>query len=172
MPEAGTTRYSGVAIRIGGEGPRQFLTSGSIEGSGGLPDQPVTVEQDSLSHVLGDLPRAVGTGQFHYKGLDFELAQTAAVLMHLNYGGDVGGVRLTQEYTITNTLDVPIEFDLVRFFDGNLVFDSSEDDDGGGIKETRPNCFNPIPSPTGPQAYRGRSIKALLKSASRDAPYR
>lgn len=70
--------------------------------------------------------RAVSS--FNVSGLDFELEQ---VVTDLNRDGERTGSNLVQTYTITNPGDETIEFDLVRYLDGDLGFDGSIADTGG-----------------------------------------
>lgn len=115
---AGTTFDSGVAIRFGDSGPRQFLTSGAIGSSGGLTDPGVTGSPTTA------------TSSFLFNGLSFNLTQTLTALFT---GGVQTGARLTQTYAITNTTLESLNFELVRYLDGDLLFDGSLDDGGGRL---------------------------------------
>ena len=117
-PAAGTAFESGVAIRIGTAATRSFLTSGSIGSSGGLANPTVTGSATS------------GSSSFIFGGLSFSLTQVLAPTF-------VGVVRtgsvLTQTYVITNTGTVGTSFEMMRYLDGDLLFDGSLSDGGGRL---------------------------------------
>lgn len=115
---AGTSFESGVALRIGGTGARTFLTSGAIGSSGGFAN-PV---------VSGSLTS--GASSFTVSGLSFSLTQ---VLTPLITGSTQTGSVLTQTYVITNTATARTSFELLRYLDGDLLFDSSLLDGGGRL---------------------------------------
>lgn len=118
-PTAGTTFESGVAIGFGG--PRTFLTSGAIGSSGGLTNPTITGISTSASSSFGS------------GGLNFQLTQT---LVPLSNGTIPTGSALTQVYNITNTSSALLNFDIVRYFDGDLDFDGSLIDGGGRLVTT------------------------------------
>jgi RHS repeat-associated protein len=68
---------------------------------------------------------------FTVSGLQFQLKQI--VQDTLNNTAIRTGSRLDQTYTITNTTTGTINFDLVRYVDGDLSFDGSISDGGGRI---------------------------------------
>jgi Ca2+-binding RTX toxin-like protein len=70
---------------------------------------------------------------FTVNGLQFQLKQTAQDL--LNTSSIRTGSRLDQTYTVTNTTDQAINFDLVRYVDGDLLFDGSRSDGGGKFNQ-------------------------------------
>jgi hypothetical protein len=113
-----TTFDSGVAIRFGDSGSRDFLTSGNIGGSGGLlnPDVTGTATQANSS--------------FDFSSLQFNLTQSLESLFD---EGNRTGTELQQTYTITNTSDTSVDFELVRYLDGDLRFDGSLIDGGGRL---------------------------------------
>ncbi len=113
---AGTVFESGVAIGFGG--PRTFLTSGDIGGSGGLAN-PATA---------GTL--LSGMSSFSFGGLEFVLTQT---LTPLFTGLMQTGSVLTQSYVMTNSSPSTLAYDLVRYLDGDLLFDGSLIDGGGTL---------------------------------------
>lgn len=116
---AGTTYESGVAIRLGATaGARTFLTSGDIGGSGGLTNPTVTGSTTTASSA------------FALSGLSFSLSQ---VLTPLMTGSTQTGSVLTQTYSITNTTQGLLGFELVRYIDGDLQFDGRISDGGGRI---------------------------------------
>jgi hypothetical protein len=115
---SGTTFDSGVAIRFGDAGGRTFLTSGAIGGSGGL----TTVAVNGTS--------TVATSVFTFGTLSFTLTQT---LTQLTDGVNDIGALLEQTYSITNTGQTSVAFELVRYFDGDLLFNGSLTDGGGRL---------------------------------------
>jgi hypothetical protein len=108
-----TTYYSDVAFRIGGTGVRTFIS--------GL----ATNITDGATNNTG-----INTSSFTISGLRFELIQSVS---DLTKNGQRTGSGLTQMYQITNTTGAAIEFELVRYFDGDLAFDGSIADRGGRI---------------------------------------
>lgn len=113
-----TSFDSGVAIRFGNSGGRSFLTSGSIGGSGYLVNPAVTGTNTSAN------------SSFTYGGLLFNLAQ---ILTPTYTNGVQTGSTLTQTYNITNTTNAGLNFELVRYLDGDLRFDGSLIDGGGRL---------------------------------------
>lgn len=99
---------SGLAIGIG-DNHRSFLN---------LVGEEITREQTSATSA---------SSLFSIDGLDFNLEQTLDSLVD---NGFQTGSQLTQTYTITNTTDRAIDFDLVRFL--NDAAESSPSKDGGG----------------------------------------
>ncbi len=116
---AETTFESGVAVRFGGSGTRQYLTSGSILGSSSLP-APV---------VSGSLTNA--TSSFSFEGVAVELTQIAAQLF--DSSNTQTGSILTQRYVMQNVGNEVLTFEIVRYFDGDLLFDGSLVDGGGRL---------------------------------------
>ncbi len=114
---ASTTFESGVAIRFGTSGARQFLTSGNIGSSTSLGDVAISGTSTSANST------------FTYNTLNFQLLQTVAPMS--NSSGVQTGSVLGQSYEITNTSSGPVEFELVRYLDGDLLFDGSLVDGGG-----------------------------------------
>lgn len=129
IPSDGTIFESGVAFRLGSSGPRTFLSSGTIgdiydifgfvvdPGSGNLPAVGVTGTATSANSA------------FNFGGLAFNLNQT---LTDLFTGTSQSGTRLTQTYQITNSGTSAVPFELLRYLDGDLLFDGSFSGDGGG----------------------------------------
>ncbi len=70
---------------------------------------------------------------FTINGLQFQLKQTAQDL--LNSSSTRTGSRFDQTYTVTNTTNQAINFDLVRYVDGDLLFDGSLVDGGGKFSQ-------------------------------------
>ncbi len=116
---ASTTFQSGVALRFGSVGPRQFLTSGFIFGTSTLPSIPTTGSATSI------------VSNFSIDSLAIELTQTVSRLF--NSANVQTGSYLTQRYVITNTSSAPVNFELVRYIDGDLLFDGSLYDGGGRL---------------------------------------
>ncbi len=107
-----TTFQSDVAIRIGSTGARQFLSS-------------------LATNVLNGSSTSTATNSsFIASGLQFELVQAVD---NLNQNGIRTGSSLSQTYKITNPTSQIISFELVRYFDGDLLFDGSLADKGGKI---------------------------------------
>jgi len=119
LAAASTTFESGVAIRFGSTGTRQFLTSGSIGSSGGLPSVSITGSG------------TIATSTFTLGGLSFELLQTVAPMVD-DLGGRTGSI-LGQSYRVTNIGNTAIDFELIRYLDGDLFFDGTLVDGGGRI---------------------------------------
>lgn len=119
IEEAGTVFESGVALRVGDTGERTFLTSGAIGTSGNLLGSGFDrTDETNLS------------SSFSVEGLDFVLEQAVADTLQ---GEQRVGSLLTQTYTITNPGNETLEFELVRYFDGDLDFDGSLIDGGGRL---------------------------------------
>ncbi|NJN23398.1 MAG: right-handed parallel beta-helix repeat-containing protein [Acaryochloridaceae cyanobacterium RL_2_7] len=116
---AGTTFESGVAFRLTEETFRFFLTAFEIGGSGGLEGSEFLSSTDTNA-----------TSRFQIGSLTFELDQTVVENFQ---DGQRSGSTLSQSYTITNTSSLPVEFELIRYFDGDLDFDGSLRDGGGSL---------------------------------------
>jgi Calx-beta domain/Domain of unknown function (DUF4114) len=108
-----TTYYSDVAFRIGSTGVRRFIS--------GLATNVTTGTGNN---------NGINTSSFTISGLRFDLVQSVS---DLTKNGTRTGSGLTQMYQITNTTGAAIEFELVRYFDGDLSFDGSIADRGGRI---------------------------------------
>ena len=116
---ASTTFQSGVAFRLGSSGPRQFLTDGDIGGSGGLPGVAVTGSTTSA------------TSTFSFGGVSIQLLQAVAPMTD-SRGARTGSI-LGQTYRVLNSGATPIDFEFIRYLDGDLLFDGSLVDGGGRI---------------------------------------
>ena len=112
LTEAGTTFESMVAIRIGNEGGRVFLT----------PEEDADFDTTTTT---------TAESSFSLSGLDFGLDQRVTNLF--SNEEEIVGSTLTQTYTITNPSSEVVEFELVRYLDGDLDFDGSIQDTGGRI---------------------------------------
>jgi len=118
---AGTTFESGVAVRLGTTGgARTFLTSGDIGGSGGLLNPVVSGTSTSGSSSFA-LP---------ISGIAATLTQ---VLTPLFTGMTQTGSLLTQTYVFSSSLTSAATLEVIRYLDGDLVFDGSIADGGGRI---------------------------------------
>jgi len=106
---ASTTYESWLAFRIGPTGSRVSL-NGAASAITGTPTSC--------------------TSTFTMGSLSFALVQTVAPTF---LGSVQNGSVLTQTYTITNTGTSSIDFELVRYFDGDLFFDSTLTDGGGRL---------------------------------------
>ena len=111
-----TTFESAIAIRTIDliTGARSFLASGFIGSSGDLTNPTVTGSSTS------------GSSTFSNSGLSFTLIQTLAPTFT---GSSQTGTILTQIYTITSS----VPFEIVRYIDGDLRFDTSLTDGGGRL---------------------------------------
>ena len=118
-PTSGTVFESGVAIRVGATaGTRTFLSSGDIGNSGNLTNPVVSGSATSA------------TSSFTFGGLSFLLTQT---LTGTFSGGMQTGSTLTQTYAITNTGNTTASFEMLRYLDGDLLFNGSLSDGGGRL---------------------------------------
>jgi hypothetical protein len=127
-----TMATSGIALRIGAVGPRAFLTSGTIGGSGGLPKVAVAgTASTGASNFLDPSGK-----------LSFNLVQTVAPYFN---GAVRAGAILTQTYTITNTTAAPITFELVRYMDSQrLLYNAGQFFGTANAKEVLYSDENPI----------------------------
>jgi len=122
---AGTTFESWVAIQIGAAGgARQALSTAY-----------------ALTNPLVTGSPTSGSSSFSFGGLNFTLTQILTTLS--------SGSQLEQTYTITNasTSQQTIDFELVRYLDGDLLFDGSLNDGGGRL--TGPETLFETDSATG-----------------------
>lgn len=117
--EAGTVFDSGLAIRLGSTGGRTFLTAGNIGGAGNLTNPGFSTATPSSA-----------TSTFSFAGLNFTLTQT---VKELSANEVRTGSTLIQTYAITNPNAESIEFELIRYLDGDLNFDGSIADAGGRL---------------------------------------
>jgi Calx-beta domain/Domain of unknown function (DUF4114) len=107
-----TTYQSDLAFRIGSTGARQFLSS------------------LATNVVAGSSTSTAANSSFAVSGLTFELVQSVD---DLKKDGQRTGSSLSQTYKITNPTSQTISFELVRYFDGDLLFDGSLLDKGGKV---------------------------------------
>ncbi len=111
---ASTTFASNVAFRIGSSGSRQYLSGLATN----IVNTSTSTDNSSTS------------SRFNVSGLQFELIQSVS---NLTKNSKRKGSGLSQIYSITNTTNTAIDFELVRYFDGDLQFDGSIADRGGKI---------------------------------------
>lgn len=110
---AGTSFQSGVALRFGSSGLRSFLSTGLDANLA----NPAVVATPTLA-----------TSAFTSGPLAFRLSQE---LIPLFTGLAQTGTELRQNFLITNTGATSTAIELVRYLDGDLVFDGSISDGGG-----------------------------------------
>ncbi len=107
----GTTFRSQVAIRSGSNVPRTFLNDALI-----------------VNPIITNPTPTTAQSTFSVDGLNFELTQKVTELI---VDGEKKGSLLTQTYIITNPTTALVDFELVRYIDGDLDFDGSIQDAGG-----------------------------------------
>ncbi len=130
---AGTTFDSGIAIGFGAG--RTFMTSGSIGGSSG----------GSVTTAISGTT-TTATSAFSFGRLAIELTQTLTAIFS---GMTQTGSELTQVYKITNMSGSTSAFDVVRYIDGDLLFDGSLTDGGGRLFAGMTEILFEIDSATG-----------------------
>jgi hypothetical protein len=144
----GAVYESGIAIGLLPLGSREFITAGTIAGTGNNANGFFKAPSDDAPQSEGERhsrfywpnnvsppssPGAIPPGAV----LAFDLEQS---LVDLKSSGSQDGTALVQEYKITNVSSSRLSFDVVRYFDGDLftdVFGSSTSDpllDSGGAK--------------------------------------
>ena len=113
IEESGTVFQSFIAIGINNDDSpaRTFLSSSNLE----APE---------FSNVTGTNVDST----FDFSGLNFVLSQEVSDLVA---GEQRTGSNLVQTYTITNPGTETVEFELIRYLDGDLDFDGSIQDTGG-----------------------------------------
>ncbi|REJ44056.1 MAG: hypothetical protein DWQ54_00415 [Microcystis flos-aquae TF09] len=116
-PSSSTTYSSFVALGI--------ITNGSTGARTQLEPSA------SNNEVFTSVNSTNANSTFTIGGLQFQLKQTVQDTFN-NTANRTGG-RLDQTYTITNSTTQTINFDLVRYVDGDLNFDGSISDGGGRI---------------------------------------
>jgi Ca2+-binding RTX toxin-like protein len=85
----------------------------------------------SDNELFGTVNGTNANSNFTVGGLQFQLNQSVQNIF--NSTSATTGSRLDQTYTITNTSTQTINFDLVRYVDGDLGFDGTISDGGGRI---------------------------------------
>ncbi|MEO1095002.1 MAG: pre-peptidase C-terminal domain-containing protein [Cyanobacteria bacterium J06638_28] len=116
--EAGTIFASALAFRIGDEGARRYLSFEEIDDLSGFAGAAFTAVSATSAQ-----------SEFSFSGLEFALDQRVSDI--LDGDSDRQGSQLIQTYTITNPSATSVDFELIRYVDGDLDFDGSRDDTGG-----------------------------------------
>ncbi|MCC0178961.1 VWD domain-containing protein [Waterburya agarophytonicola K14] len=117
IEESGTVFQSYVAIGINNDDSptRTFLSSSNLE----APE-------------FSNFTATNASSTFDFSGLNFVLNQEVSDLAD---GEQRTGSNLVQTYTITNPGTETLEFELIRYLDGDLDFDGSIQDTGGRFFE-------------------------------------
>src|SRR5688572_20066852 len=126
-----TVADSAIAIRIGAAGARQFLHSGQV-GTGldsGPNPLPGAGFNNASSNPVVTVVGNTATSSFAHAGLSFNVTQTIEPTFS---GTSRLGSRLNQQYAITNTTAAALSFEIIRYVDGDLFFQSNQEQDGGG----------------------------------------
>jgi Domain of unknown function (DUF4114) len=121
LTSSGTTYRSYVALGLIGSG-----------GTTGTRSELRPVLDTSESFISATTDNT--TSSFISNGLQFNLKQTSQSTF--NASGTRAGSRLDQVYTITNPTNQVIDFDLIRYVDGDLFFDGTLVDGGGRIVQS------------------------------------
>jgi RHS repeat-associated protein len=108
-----------------------FVALGIIGTNGTTGARTGLQSSASNNEVFTNFTNTTTNSTFTVTGLKFQLNQN--VQNNLNATQVRIGSRLNQTYTITNTTNQTINFDLVRYVDGDLGFDGSRSDGGGRI---------------------------------------
>jgi hypothetical protein len=130
--EVGTTFSSVLAIRFNNseETDRTLLTSGTF----GIEPFTSDVPPVTGTSIQGNSSFILDSPEFNLRPTQFNLEQVLTPLTDSN--GNRSGTELTQTYTITNISNEEVSFELVRYSDGDLVFEDPNNgtsvNDGGG----------------------------------------
>ena len=92
------------------------------------PNRIILSEANLGASSFTDTTTTNANSTFNVSGLDFALEQEVT---DFTDGTQRVGSDLLQTYTVTNTTDATIEFDLIRYLDGDLTFDGTIQDSGG-----------------------------------------
>lgn len=135
---AGTIFESAVAIRMNqSSGTRTWLTTGTLD-----------FNQPSLPVIPINGNTTTATSAFNYSGLQVGLTQQMAPV--LNDVNQQVGSQLTQTYVFTNPPTAPAaNFEVVRYVDGDLLFNGSLTDGGGRLFSGTTEYLFEIDSATG-----------------------
>ncbi|MDX1976087.1 MAG: CARDB domain-containing protein [Pseudanabaenaceae cyanobacterium bins.68] len=109
-----TTFQSGVAFRLLSSPTRVFLSSANLPAVG-------------FAALTGS---NATSNTFTRDGLNFSVTQTLSPVI---FNTQTIGTDLTQVFNITNPTNATIQFELVRYLDGDLRFDGSLIDGGGRL---------------------------------------
>jgi Domain of unknown function (DUF4114) len=108
---------------------RSYVALGIIGSNGTTGARTELNPSASTNEVFTNANANTANSTFTVGGLQFQLRQTTGDL--LNSTRARTGSRFDQAYTVTNTTGAAINFDLVRYVDGDLLFDGSLVDGGG-----------------------------------------
>jgi Domain of unknown function (DUF4114) len=108
---------------------RSYVALGIIGSNGTTGARTELNPSASPNEVFTNANSNTANSTFTVGGLQFQLKQTTGDL--LNSSRVRTGSRFDQAYTVTNTTNAAINFDLVRYVDGDLLFDGSLVDGGG-----------------------------------------
>lgn len=129
-PERSTTFLSNIALRVGGETSRTFISD-----IPDITDLVITYDPNNQPFLV---PLTTTISTFSTKGLNFELTQKVS---DLTQDRNRTGSNLEQTYKITNPNNAPISLELVRYFDGDLYFDGDRYDTGGRLVKNGQEIF-------------------------------
>jgi hypothetical protein len=110
-----------------------FVALGIIDPSGTIAARDVLSSFSGTNTVLTSASGTTANSAFTVGGLEFQLNQT--VQDTLNITQTRTGSLIAQTYIITNTTNQSIDFDLVRYVDGDLYFDGTLIDGGGRLTQ-------------------------------------
>lgn len=125
----GTTDVSALAIQLNGTGERIVLSTGNIGGAGGAIDPGFIGATDNASRLESSFIVRDTAGN---DVLDVDLSQTLSTVV---VDGTAVGARLNQTYqfAVAAGASGPVDFDVVRYFDGNFTDVDGNAFGGGGI---------------------------------------
>ncbi|HBJ34363.1 MAG TPA: hypothetical protein DDZ51_06285 [Planctomycetaceae bacterium] len=103
-----------------------FRPQGRLEFSPLVRNAPGVVITQQIDGTLASATSAFTVGE-----LSVALDQSVAATFHPD--GSRAGAQLRQVYTVFNASNGPLSFDLARFLDADLIFESSFGADGGGV---------------------------------------
>ncbi len=110
---------------------RSYVALGIADANGVTGQRTELAEAASPDEVFANANGTTTNSSFTTGGLQFQLNQL--VQDTRDAAQSRTGSRLDQTYTITNTTNQAINFELVRYVDGDLFFDNSLIDGGGRI---------------------------------------
>lgn len=96
------------------------------------PERTFLASRDLEAPEFTNVTSNTATSNFSFSGLDFVLEQEVS---GLNTDGQRTGSNLAQTYTVTNPGTEAVEFEVIRYLDGDLDFDASIQDTGGRFLE-------------------------------------
>jgi Cadherin-like domain/Calx-beta domain/RTX calcium-binding nonapeptide repeat (4 copies) len=110
-----------------------FVALGIIGTSGSIAARTVLSPFSGTNTVLTSASSTTANSAFTVGGLEFQLNQTVQDTLDITQTRT--GSLIAQTYTITNTTNQSIDFDLVRYVDGDLDFDGTLIDGGGRLTQ-------------------------------------